>query len=226
MERFDYFSNIESRYKSKISQNKAVVIRADGLNLCSNRNIDLLDDSIGTVAYAMKKTAEILSEEYSCYAFVASDEINLIFKSPNLLINLYESCDTQRLSTLISQKIYQYVANYCDYKNKDIYFDARCFSIPTEKVKSYILYRRNLSINLLTNYYAKQNLPDINRRGVSLPQLTKKIEERNSDFQKRSTFQKEGIIYYCGIEYEVDRLMKIMNKSEEKYSLEIEDEGI
>lgn len=211
---FNYFKTIEDKYKSKISVNKPVVIRLDGRHICSNKSINLLDETNGSFSDVLKKTCEYLSNRFSCIAYFATDEINLIFQKPKFLQMMYESIDTQRIASLISQEVFNYFnKNYeKNVYDKTIYFDARCFNIPEWKVASYIRYRRQCSKNVLTTYYAKQKLPYLNRRGLSLKKLEDVLMNKFMDFNTRTSFQIEGGIYSCGADLSIDELLESLEK--------------
>lgn len=199
-ERFDYFKNIENKYKSKISLKNPVIIRLDGRHICSNKNIDLLNEDKGGFSYALKGTAEYFSDKYGCAIYCSSDELNFIIEEPKILEQEFESVDTQRISSLISQEIFEYFNGL--YKNKpSVYFDARCFVIPKNKVKSYLLYRRNCEKNVLTIYFSKDRISHGERAYVELSKLDKMLSEKFKEYNERDTFQTEGLIYYYGIPY-------------------------
>lgn len=210
IDNFNYFKTIEDKYKSKISVNKPVVIRLDGRNICSNKTINLLDETEGSFSDILKKTCKHFSQEFSCIVYFATDEINMIFQKPKVLRMMYDSIDTQRIASLISQEVFNYFnTNY----NKDtyyntIYFDARCFNIPEWKICSYIKYRRQCGKNVLTTYYAKQRMPYFDRRGLSLVKLENLLINKFEDFNTRTTFQIEGGIYSCGADLSTDEVLK------------------
>lgn len=208
---FNYFKTIEDKYKSKISVNKPVVIRLDGKHICSNKAINLLDETEGSFSDILKKTCKHFSDKFSCIIYFATDEINMIFQKPKMLQMMYESIDTQRIVSLISQEVFNYFNKNYD-KDMTIYFDARCFNIPEWKVGSYIKYRRQCGKNVLTTYYSKQRLPYFDRKGLSLKNLEKIMQDKFDDFNKRTTFQIEGGLYSSGAELSINEMLKSLEK--------------
>lgn len=206
-ERFDYFKNIENKYKSKISTNKALVIRLDGRNVCKNKNINILNENKG-FASTMKIVAEKISSNYGCIVYVASDEINIIIDNTINIIRKFKSSDTQKISSLISQEVFFYFNKF--FKEQLVYFDSRCFSIEKNKIMSYLKYRRNCSINVLTQYFAKLYLDKEKRINLSLKELDEILINEVDEYSKRSKYQREGLAYYLGNKLDIENIDKIM----------------
>lgn len=220
---FNYFKTIEDKYKSKISVNKPLVIRLDGKNICSNKSINLLDETEGSFSDILKKTCKHFSDKFSCIVYFATDEINMIFQNPKMLQMIYKSIDTQKIVSLISQEVFNYFnKNYNKYN--PIYFDARCFNIPKWKVRSYIKYRRQFGKNVLTTYYAKQRLPYFDRRGLSLIKLEQIMQEKFDDFNKRTSFQIEGGIYSSGADLTIEEMLNSLEKENIKNETDTNDD--
>lgn len=217
MTKFNYFKNIETKYKSNISSNKTLIIRLDGRNVCGNKNLNLLDETDGSLSDSMKKVAQYMSEEYNCIVYVGSDEINIIIRNPKIIINKYESQETHKIASLISQEVFLKFNSF--YKGPtEIFFDARCFSIPNNKFLSYLKYRYKATINVLTVYFAKNKVPTIKRNvGMSLKNLDKKLR-KYEEYNNRSIYQKEGLSYYSGIKYETMNLINMFEKYENNNS--------
>lgn len=226
IDNFNYFKTIEDKYKSKISVSKPVVIRLDGRHICANKAINLLNETEGSFSDILKKTCKHFSDKYSCIVYFATDEINLIFQKPKVLKMMYESIDTQRIASLISQEIFHYFnTNYNKEGSNAIYFDARCFNIPEWKVGSYIRYRRQCGKNVLTTYFAKQTLPYFDRRGLSLTKLEDILSKKFEDFNSRTPFQIEGGIYSCGADLSIEDILKSIEK-EQSHNTTTNDEDL
>ena len=214
--RFDYFKMIENKYKSKISLCKPVVIRLDGKNVCKNEMINILDESQWTFSHVMKRTAEYISNKYQCYVYISSDEFNIIFLKPYSLYRKFKSIDTQKIVSLISQEVFFYFNKY--FKSQIIYFDARMFNIEQSKIKSYILYRRGCSINVLTRYYAKHtnDVTKEERKFMKFKELDELLSIKSKGYDKRTTFQREGLLYAYGDKYKpLDFLREFYEYEEE-----------
>lgn len=212
MERFDYFKNVENRYKSKISLYRPVVIRLDGKNICKNKEINILDESEGSFAYVLKRTAKYLSFKYKCYVFIASDELNIVFGNPKSLYRHFKSVDTQKITSLIAQEVFYYFNKY--FKKQLVYFDARIFVIPQDKFKSYLIYRRNCAMNVLTQYFAKLYLGKEYRINLKLEQIIENLKERCPEYDKRTSYQIEGFLYLNGDRYNVSDFINSLDEEE------------
>lgn len=197
MERFNFFKNIENRYKSKISLKKPLVIRFDGKGVTKNIYINLIDEREGSFSDCLKKTAKYMSEKYRCVSYVSNDEINLVFESPVILNRLFKSVDIQKINSLISQEIFYVFNKFMNTKNP-IYFDCRCFNIPENKIDSYLLYRANSSANTSLQYFAKKNIEKEKRHGIQLNLIEQYLEKNIPSFKTRTIYQKEGFIYIKG----------------------------
>lgn len=197
MERFNFFRNIENRYKSKISVKKPLVIRFDGKGVTKNPYINLLDEKDGTVSDSLKKTAKYMSEKYRCISYVSNDEISLIFEKPFILNRIFKSVDIQKINSLLSQELF-YIFNKFMNTVNPIYFDCRCFNIPEDKVNSYLKYRVNSSANTSIQYFAKKNIDKDKRHGLQLDLIIKYLEENIPSYKTRTIYQKEGYIYVKG----------------------------
>lgn len=208
MERFDYFKNIENRYKSKISLNKPVIVRLDGKNVCKNKDINILDESNNSFASVLKRTAKYISYKYKCYVFVASDELNLIFCNPRILYKNFKSIDTQKITSLLSQEVFHYFNKY--FKQQLVYFDARAFSIPQEKFRSYLVYRRNCAKNVLTQYFAKLYLDKEYRVNLKLEEIEENLNQRCPEFKDRSVYNVEGLLYSNGERFKISELIDVL----------------
>ena len=205
--KFDYFSMIENKYRTNINKYKPLIVRFDGKNVCGNDNIDLRSEEKGSFGYALKKTGEILSKKYDCSIYVGSDEINMICQRPNNIIVKFDSNSTQKIATLLVQDVFLIFNRF--YKKKPmIFFDARCFSIPNDKILSYLLYRKASNINVLTNYFAKKELDAHERFNLKLSELNDLLSKKCKQFNERTTYQKEGLIYKYGYEFTIDKYIK------------------
>ena len=198
MERFNFFKNIEDRYKSKISIKKPLVIRLDGKGVTKNPYIDLYDESVGSFSDSLKKTAKFISEKFRCISYASNDEINIVFENPYILSRIYKSVDIQKINSLLSQEVFYIFNKFMGTKNP-IYFDCRCFNIPEDKILSYLRYRVNSSTNTSIQYFAKRNIEKEKRHGKQLSYIINYLEENIPSYKTRTVYQKEGFIYIKGI---------------------------
>ena len=197
MERFNFFKNIENRYKSKISVKKPLVIRFDGKGITKNPFINLLDEKEGSFSDALKKTAKFISGKYRCISFISGDELNLVFENPLTLISYIKSVDIQKINSLLTQELF-YIFNKYINAVKPIYFDCRCFNIPKDKIDSYLLYRVNSASNTAIQYFAKKNIDKELRHGKHLDFIINYLENNIPSYAERTVYQREGFIYIKG----------------------------
>lgn len=189
----DYFYNIQRKYSMRLSTKETLIIRLDGKNITKNKTIDLMDEKEKSFMYAMEQSAKYFSEKYKCYAIYGSDEISFIMKQPNLLFeDLSKESDTHsnEVISLFSQMFFYYFNNFD--KNKLVFFHAKCFSIPTEKILSYMKYRSRSIENVMVTYFLKKNachMPEEN--------LEEKIArcKKIKEYQKLERYQKGKLVY-------------------------------
>ena len=196
--KFNFFKLIEDKYKTRLSLKRPIVVRLDGKNICKNLDINMLDETPGGFAYALKNTAKHLSRKFNTICIASSDEISIIFLKPEILQTMYSKLDCQKVSSLISQEVFLNFNKF--YGSNHIYFDARSFNIPTEKALSYILYRKASAENVYTIYYAKRLMTTKERIGLKQGELTKKLNKISNDFKHRTTHNTIGSFYFDGVE--------------------------
>ena len=154
----NYFYNIQKKYSMRISSKKPLVIRLDGKEVTRNKNINLFDCSDNGFLDALKKTASFFTQKYSCYAIFGSDEISFIFPSVDILLPDLDSDKTtlsNEIVSVFSQYFFQYFNNFD--KHRILFWHAKCFSIPNEKIVSYVKYRSKSIENVLTTYFLIRN---------------------------------------------------------------------
>lgn len=202
--KFNYFKNIEDRYKTRISLNKPIIIRLDGKNVCKNPAINLLDEKEHQFASSLNTTARSLSRKFNALCTSSTDEINIIILDPNLLYKHYGSIECQKISSFIAQEVSTCFNNL--YSGERILFDARTFNIPNTKVISYISYRVGLARNVYTIYYAKKLLAPRERVGFKINTIHDTLINISSDYRTRSTHNTYGAIYYNGTELFIENM--------------------
>lgn len=200
MERFNFFKNIENRYKNKISLKKPLVLRLDGKGVTKNPNIDLTDDNEGSFSYALQKTGKYISNKYRCITYMSNDELSIVFEKPIIIKKMLKTTDIQKINSLLSQEIFYIFNKYILTETEPIYFDCRCFNIPENKVMSYLKYRYKSSYNTSIQYFAKRSVSTEKRHGVELVKIIENLESEVPTFKERSSYQREGAIYIGGVE--------------------------
>jgi len=192
----NYFFQIQKKYNMRISTKSPLVLRFDGRQVTKNKDINLIEKYDGSFLDSLEKTAKYFSEKYHCYSIFGSDEINFIVLEPNLVVEDLEPSDktthSHELLALFSQYFFDYF-NHFDSHQK-IFWHGKCFSIPKEKVNSYIKYRSGIIKNVLITYFAKKN--DIDDFRLNLKEKIEVCKSISSydEFKKNQ----DGILYYDG----------------------------
>lgn len=195
---FNYFKMIETKYSSQISFEKPIIIRLDGKDVTKNPNINILDTNKDEFADSLKNTASYLSLKYNCIALSSTDEISLIFLNTEIFKNKFKSNKCQKSSSIIAQEVFQIFNSY--YRKNTIFFDARTFNIPKDKIKSYIKYRVVSAHNVNITYLSKKIFPYKIRRNKKLTELKKMLQNTSFKELSNSKYINEGFIFYNGKE--------------------------
>ena len=213
----NYFWNIQKKYSMRVSQKQPLVIRLDGKDATKNKEINLLDKSEKGFLSVLIKSACYFSQKYKCYAIIGSDEISFICENPMDIIEDMgsdKSPHSNEIISVFSQFFFQYF-NHFD-KHKIVYWHAKCFSIPNEKIASYIKYRSRIIENVLVTYFLKKNSVKIDDTSIS-----EKIKacEQLGGYKDFETY-KNGLLYYCGKEISLEDFLNngeivIKGKSDE-----------
>ena len=190
----DYFNEIQKKYTMKLSSNKTLVIRLDGKDVTKDENINFLYSHKG-----------------------GTDEISFILENPKLLFEDIQS-DTSYFSqetiSVFSEYFYDFFVNA--YKDRKIFWHAKCFSIPTEKINSYIKYREKIIQNVIVTYFLKKN----NIRNVGNEKLNKRIDMCKT-FSEYKLLEDEmlGNLFYNGDKIDVTAFIngsvKVINETED-----------
>lgn len=191
----NYFYNIQKKYSMRISTKEPLIIRLDGKNVTRNKDIDLIGNKNNKFVYAMEKTVKYFTKKYKCYAIYGSDEVSFIYTEPQIIIDdmsTEKSQHTNEIISVFSQQFFHYFNNFD--KSKLIFWHAKCFSIPEEKIISYIKCRSRMIENVMVTYFLKSK----NRNNPKM-KLDDKIElcKQLKEYVQLEKCQK-GILYYNG----------------------------
>ena len=203
---FDYFKYLEDKYKTRLSHQKPIVIRFDGKGVTKNKDINLLDESKGGFAFALKQTALFSSRKFNCIALASSDELSLIITDTSILLKEYGSFECQKIASLIVQDISPVFHRH--YEGLNILFDARVFNIPQNKISSYLIYRMNSARNIHTIYYSKNLLSPAERTNKKLNEVEMALDSILPDFKNRSDYLKTGACFYIGDRIDSQKLLE------------------
>lgn len=215
----DYFYQIQKKYSMRLSKKEPLVIRLDGKDVTKSKELNLLYKFKGSFFDAFEESAKYFSKKYNCYALFGTDEMSFIIENPITLFEALSSDNTNHSNEVISL-FSQYFFNYFNktYNGDNIFFHAKCFSIPNGKINSYIKYRSRSITNVITTYFLKRN--DVKAGKI-------KIEERISkcnDFKDYENIKhvEKGVLYFNGNKLDIDKFLLGENKILEDESDEIE----
>lgn len=201
----NYFNNIQKKYSMRVSRTEPLVIRLDGKDVTKNRLIDLLDrKNENSFNNSLEITVKYFTEKYNCFAIFGSDEASFIFKNPNLILKdmTNDACNSSNeIISGFSQYFFKYFNEFD--KHKVVYWHGKCFSIPENKIKSYIKYRSRIIQNVMTTYFlVKKGKYDGNEK------LEKRINKCKS-LADYSTFSdiENGVLYYNGARIDLDKFL-------------------
>lgn len=193
---FDYFGDRQHRYESRISLTSPLVIRFDGKECTANGIRDLTASGEHGFADSLIRAARELARRYKGIAYVDLDEVSLIAIDPKTVFYRVGSDKTQDIAAVLSQELFtMFNKEYTGYK--PVYFSAVLFSIPNNKVVSYLKYRATACANTNRFYYSKKNHLDLHRNKIKGKELKKKLENL-PDYQGQPTYAKEGVLIVNG----------------------------
>ena len=146
-------------------------------------------------ADAFEKTVKFFTEKYHGYSIFGSDEVSFIFPDPMLVIADLDvdKCNrTNEIIALFSQIFFHHFNTL--YVKDTIFWHGKCFSIPSEKLKSYIKYRSGSIKNVMVTYFLKKR--NSNPGNIKLEEKIE-VAKQFSDFKLLEDYQ-DGILYYDG----------------------------
>lgn len=216
----NYFNNIQKKYSMRVSRTEPLVIRLDGKDITKNKSINLLDrESKNSFTNSLERTVKYFTEKYNCFAIFGSDEVSFIFKNPKLILEdmTNDACNSSNeIISGFSQYFFKYFNEFD--KHKVVYWHGKCFSIPENKIKSYIKYRSKIIQNVMTTYFlVKKGKYDGNEK------LEKRINKCKSlaDYSTFSNIE-NGVLYYNGARIDLDKFLN-SDIIEETNKINVED---
>ena len=211
-----YFFNIQKKYSMRVSKTMPLIIRLDGRNVTKNKEINLLDNEKG-FSKSLEQTVKYFTEKYNCFSIFGSDEVSFICTDPKCVIKDLSSDETDysnEIIALFTQYFFDYFNEFD--KHRKVYWHGKCFSIPEDKIKSYIKYRSRIIQNVMTTYFLmKQGQYKGNEK------LEYRINKCKS-LGNYETFKdiERGILYYNGTRIDLDKFLE--GKIEETNKINIE----
>ena len=198
----NYFKNIQFKYSMRLSTKLPLVIRLDGKSVTRNKEHNLIEEADnGSFLQAMRRTVEYFTQKYECYAIYGSDEVSFIFTNPIALMDDVNS-DRDNHSNEIISVFSQYFFQYFNSVNKHrlIFWHAKCFSIPKEKINSYLKFRSRIIENVMVTYFLKRNYK--NNKELKLDEKIKECMQY-PDYSVLEKIQK-GILYFNGEQIDLE----------------------
>lgn len=192
-----YFYMWQKKYNMKVSTKKPLVLRFDGKDITKNKQINLTYDFKGSFLNTLKQTAVHFTKKYNCYAILGADEISFILPDPMLLIKDLdpsdESTHANEIIALFSQYIFEYFNIH--FEGENIFWHGKCFSIPEEKLISYLKFRSGIIKNVMATYFLKTyNVPLVPNEKLDL--VIKKCCEIK-DYKPQGQVE-NGFLYFNG----------------------------
>lgn len=191
----NYFFQIQSKYNMRVSTTEPLVIRFDGKDVTKNKELNFFDIYNGSFTDAFEKTVKFFTEKYHGYSIFGSDEVSFIFPDPMLVIADLDvdKCNrTNEIIALFSQIFFHHFNTL--YIKDTIFWHGKCFSIPSEKLKSYIKYRSGSIKNVMVTYFLKKR--NSNPGNIKLEEKIE-VAKQFPDFKLLEDYQ-DGILYYDG----------------------------
>lgn len=193
----DYFANLRNKYNMRVSIKKPLIINLDGKGITKNLFFSLIDNKSGGFLDIMEETVKHFTKKYDCMSFFGTDEVSFIFENPLALIEDLNS-DVNTKSDEIISMFSQYFFEHFNSLNKKekIFWHGECFSIPFNKINSYIKYKSGSIKNVLTTYFLKKN----NVKDAGRIKLSEKIEmcKKIEGYKNLLEEIENGILYKNG----------------------------
>lgn len=201
----DYFGNIRAKYDLRVNPKKPLVIFLDGKNVTTGKDFNLLNSGKDSFIDVMEQTVKYFTYQYDCIAICGVDEVSFIMKSAESIIDKINSSRNFR-SNEITSVFSQYFFEYFNKINKNnvVYWHAKCYSIPTQKVQSYIKYRSKVIFNTFTTYFLKKNM--VKNAGKMNPEDKIKLCKQMDYYDDIEKYAR-GIVYYKGEQIDLDEYL-------------------
>ena len=207
----------------RVSIKKPLIINLDGKGITNSLLFSLIDNKAGGFLDIMEETVRHFTKKYNCMSIFGTDEVSFVFENPLILIedlNSDVNTKSDEIISMFSQYFFEYFNNLN--KKENVFWHGECFSIPFNKINSYIKYKSGSIKNVLTTYFLKKN----NVKNSGRIKLDKKIEmcKEYDGYEKLLKKIENGILYKNGERIDIQEFLKgnvKVIKSEEKI---IEDE--
>lgn len=201
----NYFGNIRAKYNMRVSKKRPLVIDLDGKNVTTSAFFSLIDNSKDGFLDIMEQSVKHFTSEYNCLAIFGVDEVSFIFENAESIIdkiNKNRNFKADEIISIFSQYFFEYF-NKLNSK-PSVYWHGEIFSIPEQKVKSYIKYKSESILNVFTTYFLKKNM--IKDAGhIKLNEKIKLCED--TEYFKDIEEYEKGILYFRGMRIDLEEYL-------------------
>ena len=205
---FNYFYQIQKKYRIRLSTKTPLIVRLDAKNVTKNKVIDLIDTSKDSFLYYLEKTVKYFTKKYHCYAIIGADEVSFVFIDPMPFIknlNAVKHHNSERIVSLFSQYFFDFFNSFNN--NRKIFWDVKCFSIPYDKATSYISYRSKSIKEIMVTYFLKT-------KGAKVRDV--KMDEKIAQCSKFPDYKlldkiKDGFLYFNGDKIDLNEFLNSGN---------------
>ena len=192
---YSYFFGLQKKYSMRLSMTSPLVVRLDGKSVTRDKSINILDNYKGSFSDILTKCAEYFTTKYEGYAIFGCDEISFIFTNPKAIFKDFSS-ESENYSNEFISLFSQYFCDYFNtlFKERKIFWHAKCFSIPQGKIVSYIKHRMKVIANVNTTYFLIKNR--MYTDNMNLEERIKKCEQIKEYSQIKNI--ENGTLVYNG----------------------------
>ena len=199
----NYFAQIRKKYSMRVSQKNPLVINLDGKDATKNKMLNLLINHENGFLQNMQRTVEFFTRKYNCISIFGADEVSFIFLNPTKLVsdlNSDKNYYSNEILAVFSQYFFDYFNN--ETSKEKIFWHGKCFSIPEDKLASYIKYRSGIIKNVMVTYFAKVNRVN-NDLGLEEKVQMCKTLPGYDDFSEIQ----DGILFFGGMKIDLDEFI-------------------
>lgn len=208
-----FFKKINKKTEIPLDTTRPFVIFLDAADTTSNTEIDLLNEKEGSFVWCIQQTCKEMSKKYgkSIFIYAVSDEINICVLRP-IDFKAYFKNEHSKYATELRDMILQefFYGMFTRYK-KAVYFHCWYMSLYEDNLYSYLICRKHRGINAMTYYYIKRHASGDFKNmcnGKKLNEVNKMCENSIEGYDKRTLWQKEGLVFYNGTICSVEDVLK------------------
>lgn len=219
--RNSFFKKISKKSEIMLDKTRPFVVFLDGANISSSQNVNLLDETESSYAWAVIKTCRFISKKYKecMFIYAVSDEINICVTDPLVLSHFFRPKHAVYATELRDMLLQEFFYHMSRFYGSPVYFHCWYMSLYEDNLYSYLIWRKHRGVNALVYTYMKKYASEQFRRsceGKKLEMVQSMCAQAYPDFRKRSAWQTQGIVFQKGNSYDIENLL-------EKHSFREED---